>query len=172
LNEIFSSNRTIYKDMASFTQNTGASGLKGKRSVALLLGLCLWAAAPVAFAQTTDSTYTLEAALAYAARNNRDLRASGFDEQLAREQVKEVRSQGLPQVNATGQLQDNLIIPTNLLPAEVFGGEPGTFIPVRFGTRYNAYGRGRSLAVALQPVVPGGPQGRQDLAGVCPTEHA
>jgi outer membrane protein TolC len=105
--------------------------------VALLLGVCLWVAGPAA-AQTADSTYTLEAALAYAAKNSRDLKASGFDEQLAREQVKEVRSQGLPQVNATGRLQDNLIIPTNLLPAEAFGGEPGTFIPVRFGTKYNA----------------------------------
>jgi outer membrane protein TolC len=91
-----------------------------------------------AAAQNTDSTFTLEAALSYAAKNNRDLKSSSFDEQLAREQVKEVRSQGLPQVNINGRLQDNLIIPTNLLPAEAFGGEPGTFIPVRFGTKYNA----------------------------------
>jgi outer membrane protein TolC len=115
----------------------GAKAWNARRGVALLLGLCLWAA-PAAFAQPTDSTFTLEAALAYAARNNRDLKSSAFDEQLAREQIREVRSQGLPQVNATGRLQDNLIIPTNLLPAEVFGGEPGTFIPVRFGTKYNA----------------------------------
>jgi outer membrane protein TolC len=115
----------------------GAKAWNARRGVALLLGLCLWAG-PAASAQPTDSTFTLEAALAYAARNNRDLKSSAFDEQLAREQIKEVRSQGLPQVNATGRLQDNLIIPTNLLPAEAFGGEPGTFIPVRFGTKYNA----------------------------------
>jgi outer membrane protein TolC len=115
----------------------GAKAWNARRGVALLLGLCLWTG-PAASAQPTDSTFTLEAALAYAASNNRDLKSSAFDEQLAREQIKEVRSQGLPQVNATGRLQDNLIIPTNLLPAEVFGGEPGTFIPVRFGTKYNA----------------------------------
>ncbi len=123
--------------MAFFKPNMGAKAWNARRGVALLLGLCLWTG-PAASAQPTDSTFTLEAALAYAASNNRDLKSSAFDEQLAREQIKEVRSQGLPQVNATGRLQDNLIIPTNLLPAEVFGGEPGTFIPVRFGTKYNA----------------------------------
>ena len=35
-------------------------------------------------------------------------------------------------------LKDYIAIPTSLLPAEFFGGPAGTFIPVKFGTKYNA----------------------------------
>ncbi len=95
---------------------------------------------PAAVARTPGAPLTVEAAVGYALKNNRDLKSSAFDEQFAREQVKEVRSQGLPQVNINGRLQDNIIIPTSLLPAEIVGGTAGTFIPVRFGTQYNATG--------------------------------
>jgi hypothetical protein len=159
------------KGMVSFKHSGGKKGQPARRGVALLLGLCLWAAAPAA-AQNTDSTFTLEAALSYAAKNNRDLKSSSFDEQLAREQVKEVRSQGLPQVNINGRLQDNLIIPTNLLPAEAFGGEPGTFIPVRFGTKYNATAGVEATQLLFSQSYLSRASRPPRLRGVCPTEHA
>jgi outer membrane protein TolC len=112
---------------------------KGVTAVVLVLAL-LSRGIPEVEAQTPAAPLTVEAAIDYAMKNNRDLKASAFDEQFARERVKEVRSQGLPQVNLTGRLQDNIIIPTSLLPAEIVGGAAGTFIPVRFGTQYNATG--------------------------------
>ena len=35
-------------------------------------------------------------------------------------------------------MNDFIKIPTSLLPAQIFGGAAGTYIPVQFGTKYNA----------------------------------
>jgi len=44
----------------------------------------------------------------------------------------------LPNVSGSISVTDNLKIATQLLPGEFFGQPPGTFVPVRFGTKYNA----------------------------------
>lgn len=46
---------------------------------------------------------------------------------------------GLPQISASGQLQDFIKLPTQLIPGEFFG-RPGELIPVQFGTNYNMSG--------------------------------
>jgi outer membrane protein len=46
---------------------------------------------------------------------------------------------GLPQISASGNFQDFLKLPTQLIPGEFFG-QPGTLIPVQFGTNYNMSG--------------------------------
>jgi outer membrane protein len=53
---------------------------------------------------------------------------------------RETTAAAYPQLSASGTFQDYLDIPTSLLPGEVFGGAPGTFIPVQFGTKYTATG--------------------------------
>jgi len=45
---------------------------------------------------------------------------------------------GLPQVSASAQYTNMLEIPTQLVPAEFFGGQPGQFAEVQFGTQHNA----------------------------------
>lgn len=45
---------------------------------------------------------------------------------------------GLPQVSGSIDLKDYLNIPTSLLPGQIFGYPAGTFIPVKFGTKYNS----------------------------------
>ncbi len=57
-----------------------------------------------------------------------------------RKEVKEVLAAGLPQVNASAELQNFLDIPVSLVPAEFFGGESGEFAQVQFGTKYNLTG--------------------------------
>jgi outer membrane protein len=52
--------------------------------------------------------------------------------------LKEITGSGLPQINGTASFQDYLKIPTTLLPAEIFSGPPGTFIPVKFGVKYQS----------------------------------
>ncbi|MBK9629190.1 MAG: hypothetical protein IPO56_16225 [Flavobacteriales bacterium] len=49
-------------------------------------------------------------------------------------QAQEALSGYLPQVNGTGQLDDNLKRQTTILPAGIFSSEP---TPVKFGTQYN-----------------------------------
>ena len=44
---------------------------------------------------------------------------------------------GLPQINGNVSYQDNFRLQQSLIPAEFFGGQPGEFIPVAFGTKHN-----------------------------------
>ena len=58
---------------------------------------------------------------------------------LIQEQTnREITSAAFPQIIANGTVTDFLEIPTSLLPGQVFGGAPGTFIPVKFGTKYTS----------------------------------
>ncbi len=60
-----------------------------------------------------------------------------FNTEKKRKEVKEVLANGFPQINGTAELQNFLEIPTQLVPAEFFGGEQGDFAEVQFGTKYN-----------------------------------
>ena len=84
----------------------------------------------------TNHSFSLEEAIRYGIQHNPTLEGSRIDEQIVQEQIKEVRGGALPQVNINGQFSDSYLLPQQLLPGEVFGGEPGTTIPVTFGVRY------------------------------------
>jgi outer membrane protein len=95
----------------------------------------------ISIAQVKDSaslSFSLQQCVDYATKNQNKILNAGLDEQLAAAKVKEVVGIGLPQINGSFDLKDYLSIPTSLLPAQVFGGRPGDFIPVKFGTKYNA----------------------------------
>ena len=57
---------------------------------------------------------------------------------MAKYKNKEVLAIGLPQIGASADVKDYFEIPTSLLPGQFFGAPPGTFIPVKFGTQYQA----------------------------------
>ncbi len=82
---------------------------------------------------------TLEQAIQYALSNNQDVRKASYDEQIGSQQIREARSQGLPQVNATGGLDYYPALPTQILPGAL-AGKPGEDIPVKFGKDYTASG--------------------------------
>lgn len=50
----------------------------------------------------------------------------------------ETTASGLPQIDGSIAYNNNLKQPVTLIPAEFGGGEPGTFIPLSFGTKQNA----------------------------------
>jgi outer membrane protein len=92
-------------------------------------------------AQQTDTasySYSLQQCVDFALQHNTSMQNVLLDQVTASNKVKEVVGIGLPQINASGQVQDYLEIPTSLIPGEFFGGPPGTYIPVQFGTKYNA----------------------------------
>ena len=94
-----------------------------------------------AFAQTKDSSnysFSLQQAINYALDNQKDVKNAIIDEQLAQKKVNEIMGMGLPQINSSFDLREFLEIPTSLIPADFFGGMPGTFAAVKFGTKYNA----------------------------------
>lgn len=74
----------------------------------------------------------------YALKNSVQVKNALIGIQLQREQNREITSAAYPQVDASLSVFDYLSIPTNLLPGEFFGQPAGTYIPVRFGTKFNA----------------------------------
>ncbi|MFN2395208.1 MAG: TolC family protein [Bacteroidales bacterium] len=80
---------------------------------------------------------SLEDARKYALEHNLELRNAKADANIAARQVWEITASGLPQVEGSVGYQYFTDIPTNLIPAEFFGGEPGEFAEVQFGTEQN-----------------------------------
>jgi outer membrane protein len=85
-------------------------------------------------------SYSLKQCLEYAKQNNSNIKIAYLDSDISGKVVNEQIGKGLPQINITGTLEDKLKIATQLLPGEFFGQSAGTYIPVKFGTKYNAAG--------------------------------
>jgi outer membrane protein TolC len=81
----------------------------------------------------SDHTFNLQEAQTYALKHNRDIRNAGLGIEAANKQLWEVASAGFPQIDFSAQYTKMLDIPTQLIPGEIFGGEPGSTIPVQFG---------------------------------------
>lgn len=93
------------------------------------------------FSQTKDSSsfsFSLQQAIKYATENQKDVKNAIIDEQLAQRKVNEIMGMGLPQISSSFDLRNFVELPTSLIPADFFGGPPGTFAAVKFGTKYNA----------------------------------
>ncbi|MFT3979626.1 MAG: TolC family protein [Ferruginibacter sp.] len=109
---------------------------KALRLTALLM---LMGALQVSRAQTVHA-FSAKQAVDYARQNSVTVKNALIDIKIQEQTNREVTSAALPQVSGTGSFQDYLKIPTQLLPAEIVGGPAGTYIPVQFGTKYNASG--------------------------------
>ncbi len=93
------------------------------------------------YGQTKESNsyaFSLQQAIDFALQNQNNVKNAVLDEQIAKAKVKEITGMGLPQINASFDMKDFLEIPTSLIPAEFFGGPPGSFAAVKFGTQYQA----------------------------------
>ena len=82
-------------------------------------------------------SFSLEEAIAFALDNNKTAINARKDIAKAIKQKWETTASGLPQVNGVIDYQNQLKQPTAFIPAEFFGGDPGTFAPVVFGTAQN-----------------------------------
>lgn len=87
------------------------------------------------FAQS--QSFSLQEAMEYGLKNNAQIQSAELDVQDAQITVTNRIASGLPQVDASIDYQNFFKLPTSLIPAEFFGGEPGQFIPVQFGTEQN-----------------------------------
>ncbi|MRT15634.1 TolC family protein [Vitellibacter sp. q18] len=88
--------------------------------------------------QPKSYTFSLEEAVTFALDSNYASINARRDIAKAIKQKWETTAQGLPQIDGNISYQNNLKQPVTLLPAEITGGEPGTFVPVTFGTKQNA----------------------------------
>jgi len=103
------------------------------RTIILLFFLCF---GTILQAQEKTS-FTLEEAVHYAMENSLTLKNSFIDITDAEERILENRAFGLPKVNFGVNYQYFLELPVSLVPAEFFGGMPGEFSELTFGTKNN-----------------------------------
>lgn len=90
--------------------------------------------------QGTALSLSLEEAITLGLENNYTSLKSEKEVEKAIKQKWEIISQGLPQISGNVDYQNYLKQPVTIIPGEIAGGEPGTFVPVRFGTKHNLNG--------------------------------
>jgi outer membrane protein len=90
-------------------------------------------------APPTGQTYnfSLQDCINYAYEHQDTVINAKLDIKSADYRVKEIIGGGLPQITGGAVFQDYLKIPTTLLPGEFFNA-PGTFVPVKFGVKYQS----------------------------------
>jgi outer membrane protein TolC len=86
-------------------------------------------------------SFNLEEAINYALNNNYAAINAKRDIASAKSKKWETTAMGLPQINATLDYQNNFELQKSLIPAQFFGGNPGEFAEVAFGTKHNMNAR-------------------------------
>ncbi len=82
-------------------------------------------------------TFTAKEAVDYALQNAVQVKNAMLDIKLQQQMNKGITAAALPQISGNATVTDFLSIATQLIPAEFTGGAPGTYIPIKFGTKYN-----------------------------------
>jgi len=82
-------------------------------------------------------SFSLEDCVAFAQKNNVQVKNALLAIEAQAQTNREIASAAFPTINTNLSSTDYTKIPTSLLPAQIFGGAAGTFIPVQFGTKYN-----------------------------------
>ncbi|EKF56892.1 outer membrane efflux protein [Galbibacter marinus] len=87
------------------------------------------------FSQQQQYSFTLEQAVEFALDSS--YTAINSRREIAKSLKKkwETTATGLPQINGVADYQNMIKQPVTLIPGEIAGGEPGTFLPVTFGTK-------------------------------------
>lgn len=103
-----------------------------KRSLTLLV---LLLSIQMGFSQEKPTSFSLQEAINYALEHNYSAINAERDIEDAQKQKWETIASGLPQVNGAISYQNQLKQPVSLIPGELAGGAPGSFIPVVFGQK-------------------------------------
>ncbi|MEI7588789.1 MAG: TolC family protein [Chitinophagia bacterium] len=108
-----------------------------KSFLIVLLG---WLSAMNVHAQSSKAlhAFSLEDCVAYAQKNNVQVKNALLTIDAQIQTNREIAAAAFPTIGTNVGGTDYTKIPTSLLPAQIFGGAAGTFIPVQFGTKYNA----------------------------------
>ncbi|MGL2962400.1 TolC family protein [Flavobacterium sp. RSB2_4_14] len=82
-------------------------------------------------------SFSLQQAIDHALKNNYAAINAGRDIEASKEKKWETTAMGLPQINAGVNYQNNFVLQKSVIPAEFFGGTPGEYATVAFGTKHN-----------------------------------
>ena len=92
------------------------------------------------FPQEQPRAFSLQQAIEYALTNNRSALDSQSDVRFAELQKWETTATGLPQISAELSYNNWIEQQISLIPGEFFGGLPGEFLEVAFGTQQTMNG--------------------------------
>ncbi len=92
--------------------------------------------------------HSLEEVWMYTEQHNFEISVSKKQLAMAVAGVQQAKGKFLPSATITGSYTDNVVIQPTLVPAELFGGPPGTYVEEKFGKRYN-YNAGFNAHVDL-----------------------
>ena len=107
----------------------------------LLLLLIVFAFVNLAKAQDSSNAvyaFSLDQCVEFAHKNNVQVKNALLAIDVQNQTNREIAGAALPTISTNLSGTDYTKIPTSLLPGQIFGGAPGTFIPVQFGTKFNA----------------------------------
>ena len=91
-------------------------------------------------AQELPKLLSLEEAINFGLTNNRSIINADREIQKAKKVKWKTIAVGLPQISSEINYQNFLEMPISLVPAEFFGGNPGEFTELTFGTEQNMIG--------------------------------
>ncbi len=102
--------------------------------------------AELALAQSPDTRgiikheFSILQAMDYAQKNNVNVKNALLGVQIQEQVNREVTANAYPQISGSGSYTYNAKLPVSLVPAEFFGGPPGTFSKIAFGLKHNMTG--------------------------------
>jgi outer membrane protein len=106
------------------------------RILSLFTVIFLWRSIVVqAQVDTMSYAFNLNDCIQYALAHQHDVKNAVLDKQFYYEKVKETRGKLFPHVDINGSIQDNLKLPTSLIP-DFTNGNLNEKIPVEFGTKW------------------------------------
>ncbi len=111
------------------------------RNTYIYIFMVLLSSITIGYAQSEHeypSQLSLEEAINYALENSHKAIDARKEVAKAMKQKWETTAQGLPQINADADYNYNIKQPVTLVPGEFMGGEPGSFMPLTFGTKQSA----------------------------------
>lgn len=115
--------------------------MKTKRFTKIILSIwfCSYCVRANAQQASSDSVYrfTAKQAVDYAMNHAVQVKNALLDIKIQEQTNKGITAMALPQINGNVSVTDFLSIATQLIPAEFTGGAPGTYIPIKFGTKYS-----------------------------------
>ncbi len=82
--------------------------------------------------------FTIQQAIEYAHKNNVQVKNALLNVQIQKQTNRDITAAALPNITGNANMTNYLKLPVSLLPGEIFGQPAGTYIPVQFGTKYNA----------------------------------
>jgi len=109
-----------------------------KTIILLFSSLCVMLQVSAQEGPKTVHAFSLEECVTFAQKNNVQVKNALLQIEAQVQTNREIGAAALPTINSNVGGTDYTKIPTSLLPGQFFGQPAGTYIPVQFGTKFNA----------------------------------